>query len=221
MTTIIVGHVFFPDSFSAMVLTFVGGRRILFLQGLVNGSHTRSAQVGLVWFRWYPHWKQKNGQKNPLPACRLWFNGVYSSREVKGLLGFLFWQWEQGGVSGRPLSLGPSFLTCNLLSDSVISIYSHFLNRTSKPAFFPDKDPKSKLFKAVGPESSSGSALHHQVWNLTDMSTKLEYGLWWGGIFKNYSSGTPPPHPMEIPSNLALKKSFRNRFLWLLLLLGR
>lgn len=48
MTTVIVGHVFFPDSFFAMVLTFVGGRLTLFLQRLVNGSRTRSAQVGLV-----------------------------------------------------------------------------------------------------------------------------------------------------------------------------
>lgn len=31
MTTVIVGHVFFPDSFFAMVLTFVGGRLTLFL----------------------------------------------------------------------------------------------------------------------------------------------------------------------------------------------
>lgn len=56
-------------------------------------------------------------------------------------------------VLGKSLSLGPSFLISNKLSDSLTSIYSHFLNQISEQSFLPDKEPESKLFKAVGPSS--------------------------------------------------------------------
>ena len=47
-----------------------------------------------------------------------------------------------------------------MLSDSVISIYSHFFSQISKLSFLPDKEPKTNLLKAVGPGSSSGASMN-------------------------------------------------------------
>lgn len=80
-------------------------------------------------------------------------------------------------VLGKSSSLGPSFLISNKLSDSLTSIYSHFLNQISEQSFLPDKEPESKLFKGVGPRSSFDSTINYKSEILMDMSPKLQYRL--------------------------------------------
>ena len=155
------------------------------------------------------HAGNRRTAERPLSAHRLWFGGVYSWSAVKG---FLFWRMGSCSVTGRSLSLGPSLLTCNMLSDSVISTHSHFLNQTSELPFLLNKEPKSKLCKAVGSGSSSGSTVSHkcEIWwtcpqNFTadfDEVAYLRITIW--GC-----------RPTGNTIGLVIIESLRTRFLWL------
>lgn len=68
MTPIIFGHICFPDTFSTMALTFVGGAAAILPLSIGNWQSQEKCQVGLVRFRWHPHWEQKSRQNSPLSA---------------------------------------------------------------------------------------------------------------------------------------------------------
>lgn len=115
MTPVIFGHICFPDTFSTTALTFVGEAAAHLPLSIGNWQSQEKCQVGLVRFRWRPHWEQKSRRNNPRSATDSGFL-VFILRGSEGITGFFMlmcarlWRLRLVAVSGPQFS---HMLTCS------------------------------------------------------------------------------------------------------------